>query len=151
MSTKNDRRSPSVLIRKLGTGWNSLSEGLKHRYSPQGTPWVPPTDVAELADGYIIRMEAPGLDKDQISLLQDGLSLVVEGDRSAPVLVGDATFLSLEIQYGPFERVIEFDEAFDLTGARATYCGGILTIEIRKTTRPPRTAQYIRISIQETM
>lgn len=150
MSSRNDRRTPSVLTKKLGTAWNSLSEGLRHRYSPQGTPWVPPTDIAELGDHFIIRMEAPGLDRDQISLLQDGTSLVVEGNRPAPILSSEASFLSLEIQYGPFERVIDFDEAFDLTGAKATYIGGILIIEIRKVPRIPRTAQYVRIRIQET-
>jgi HSP20 family molecular chaperone IbpA len=150
MSIKNDRRNPSALTRKLGTSWNALSEGMRARYAPQGTPWVPPTDVAELADCFIIRMEAPGLDAGQISLLQDGMSLVVEGHRSAPALATEASFLSIEIQYGPFERVIEFDEPFDLTGARASYSGGILSFEIRKATRTPRTAQFVRIRIQET-
>ena len=127
-----------------------MSEGMRQRYSPQGTPWVPPTDVAELDNRFIIRMEAPGLDRDQISLLQDGTSLVVEGNRPAPILSTEVSFLSLESQYGPFERVIDFDEAFDLTDAKASYIGGILIIEIRKAHRAPRTAQYVRIRIQET-
>jgi HSP20 family molecular chaperone IbpA len=61
----------------------------------------------------------------------------------------EASFLSLEIQYGPFERVIEFDEPFELSGAKAVYSGGILHIEIRKVAKPPRDAQYVRIRIQE--
>ncbi len=149
MTPKSPRRTPSALTRKLGTVWNTMSEGLHHRYSPQGTPWVPPTDVAELEGMYHIRMEAPGLDAQQVSLLQDGCSLVVEGTRPSPSLSPEASFLSLEIQYGPFERVIEFDEPFDLTGAKAIYAGGILHIEIRKSGKPPRDAQYVRIRIQE--
>ena len=54
-----------------------------------------------------------------------------DGSRSAK-----CKFLVMEINYGPFECVIEIPPGYDLSEARAAYQNGFLRVEVPKDARP---------------
>src|SRR5262245_56328932 len=43
--------------------------------------WVPPIDVHEIADAYVLTVEVPGLKRDDIELLAEASRLTVRGRR----------------------------------------------------------------------
>jgi HSP20 family molecular chaperone IbpA len=73
--------------------------------------WAPATDVYETAGHYVILMEIAGVDRDRLEVTLDGSLLRVRGERCEPAPAEAKALLHLmEIDYGPFERVIELPE-----------------------------------------
>jgi HSP20 family protein len=47
-------------------------------------PWVPPADISETEDAYVVRAELPGVNKDQIEVQLQERELVIRGEIPAP-------------------------------------------------------------------
>lgn len=119
-------------------------------FSAPGQPFVPPTDVVEYSDRVVIRMEVPGVDRDELMIVQEDRFVIVQGKRKRPPHEREAqTYRLTEIQYGPFGRVFEFPDFLDLSQVRADYDEGFLTIRIPKTGKAPRQPISLRIRIEK--
>lgn len=95
--------------------------------------WVPNADVIECADGLVIRLEVAGVDQRSIHVLATELALVISGRRVNPNTGGTASgirFRQMEIEYGPFERVLPLPFPVDRAHARARINQGLLEIEL---------------------
>ncbi len=139
-----------TLQRALGGMTDPFSALNRPMYSPAGQPWVPPADVIDSPTHIVIRMEVPGVDRRELSIMQEGRLIIVEGERVRPP--GEehqASLLMMEIQYGPFGRVFELPEYVNVEDIQAVYRQGFLTIRIRKSPTPPHCVNFIRINIQE--
>ena len=77
----------------------------------------------------VVHAELAGIDPDELSLEIEGRELVIAGHRR-PVDSEGRMYQQLEIDFGPFRRVIALGA--DVVGdrARATYVDGILRIEL---------------------
>ena len=101
---------------------------------------VPAAEIHETEDHYSIRLELPGVAHDSIDVKASDRSLSVSAERRNPQAVADAeagasadnTLLS-EFRYGNWSRSFRFAHSLDRDALRATYRGGILTIEAPKT------------------
>jgi HSP20 family molecular chaperone IbpA len=47
----------------------------------------------------------------------------------------------MEINYGPFESVLELPSGYDLTQAKAAYLNGFLRIDVPMAQRPPKSTK----------
>jgi HSP20 family protein len=74
-------------------------------------------------------LELPGVDPDDVRIVASGTALVVSGVRERPHPAG-ARYHQIEIEYGPFERLIELAEAVDADGVTVAYEAGILRLEV---------------------
>ncbi len=61
--------------------------------------------------------------------------------RRPPVVAAGRIYQQLEIEHGPFERVIELGADVESEAARATYVDGMLEIELPIARRNVRTHQ----------
>lgn len=103
------------------------------RASPGAPPWTPNTDVFEGPDGVIVRIELAGVSTDAIELLVEDTALSVRGVRRDPQCAETATgyrFRQMEMDFGPFERVLQLPFAVDGTNARATLQHGVLMVRL---------------------
>jgi HSP20 family protein len=101
--------------------------------------WAPATDVYETADAYVITLEVPGLQRDQIELsLEDG-RLIIRGrrpDRSAAE--GKVVhYHQVERGHGSFARTVGFADKVDADRVSADLTNGVLTITLPKVPEPP--------------
>jgi HSP20 family protein len=98
--------------------------------------WSPRIDLFDHEDLVLLRVELPGVDKDEVAIVAvpEQRAVVVRGVRQAPPSVpGRSAAVRLEIDYGPFERTIELPEAeFDYAEARAELADGMLSILVPK-------------------
>lgn len=93
--------------------------------------WEPPVDVLETDGELWILVALPGVGADQLQVLVDGGSLIVEGDRPMPGRARAGIIRRLEIPYGHFERRIELPPGrFDI--ARRELVDGCLVLGLRK-------------------
>ncbi len=99
------------------------------------TLWVPNTDVYVTDIGVVVHVEIAGVHKEDMQLVMEGDLLKISGHRQDTNRPAKCKFQMMEINYGPFETVIELPPGYDLSQARASYQNGFLRIEV-----PPLTA-----------
>ena len=58
-------------------------ERLERLAAQHGQAWVPPIDVYETEDRYVVTAEVPGLDREQIDVAVQEKRLMIRGMRSA--------------------------------------------------------------------
>src|SRR6187200_2239659 len=86
----------------------------------------------------VIHAELAGIDPDELTLEIEGRELVLAGHRR-PAESEGRVYQQLEIDFGPFRRVIGLGADVVEDDARATYRDGILRIElplVRSEARP---------------
>jgi HSP20 family protein len=78
---------------------------------------------------FTVLVEIAGIDPDQVNVTATEGSLVISGERRRQRCEGPV-FQQIEIEYGPFERLVHLPEEVDLSQAEARYERGLLTIAI---------------------
>ena len=101
-----------------------LSPGRRGGFSPA-------VDVYYVGDPprAIVRADLAGIDPDEIDLEIRGRELVLAG-RRRPGDDEERLYQQLEIEHGPFRRVVALGAEVDPAAARAVYEGGMLVIEL---------------------
>jgi HSP20 family protein len=111
--------------------------------------WFPRVDVMETAKDILVKVEAPGLAKNEISVAFQGPKLILSGEkRPAKADRSVRGYLCLERSFGKFSRSLYIDRAVDLTKARAELEAGVLTVTIPKL--KDRRGSEFRLEIEET-
>ncbi len=77
----------------------------------------------------IVKAELAGVDIDGVGLEIRGRQLVIAGERRAAESEG-RLYQQIEIEHGPFRRVVELGADVVADEARATYEDGVLEVEI---------------------
>jgi HSP20 family protein len=77
----------------------------------------------------VVHAELAGIDPDEIGLEIEGRELVIAGHRR-PADAEGRVYQQLEIDFGPFRRVIPLGADVVADQARATYRDGILRVEL---------------------
>jgi HSP20 family protein len=77
----------------------------------------------------IVRADLAGVDPNAVQLEIRGRELVLSGSREAQ-RGDDRVYQQLEIEHGPFRRVVALGAEVDPDGADARYEDGILTVEL---------------------
>src|SRR5215469_14174681 len=105
--------------------------------------WVPNTDVYTTDNGLVIKVELAGMRSEHLEITVEGNRLRISGNRPDECRSAKAHFLVMEINYGPFESVLELPPGYDLSQAKAAYLNGFLRIDVpvvqrsSKSTRVP--------------
>ncbi|MFH0908832.1 MAG: Hsp20/alpha crystallin family protein [bacterium] len=132
--TKNLLAQWSQIQRKLA----GLNDQLSHPHV--STEWVPNTDVYDGPDGLVVKVELAGVACDSFSIHLEQHTLVIEGVRRDPyagpapseagATVAGYRLRQMEIEYGPFRRVIPLPYPVSASKARARCEGGICEIRL---------------------
>lgn len=112
------------------------------RQRSPGAGFCPPADVyfEEANDEIVVRLELPGVERDEIQLYVERRQLSVRGRRVFPSSDG-RVYQQVEMDYGPFERRIRFTVDVNVEDARATYDGGILEVRLPLLRQEAKTQQ----------
>jgi HSP20 family protein len=92
--------------------------------------WVPNTDVYATDSGLVIKVELAGMRSDNLEIMVEGNRLHISGNRPDGCRAPKCNFLVMEINYGPFESVLELPPGYDLNLAKAAYLNGFLRIDV---------------------
>ena len=92
--------------------------------------WVPNTDVYSTDTGLVIKIELPGMKSENLDITVEGNQLRIAGNRPDCCRASNCNFLVMEINYGPFESVLELPPGFDLSQAKAIYVNGFLRVDV---------------------
>ena len=82
-------------------------------------------------------VELPGVEPESVRIAVDERSLTIAGERPRPRVDGQV-YQQIEIEYGPFQRVVQLAEDVDVAASSATYERGLLTIRLPVAGLPAR-------------
>lgn len=86
---------------------------------------------------FTVVVDIAGIDPDRVKVTTSERALVISGERHRDEC-GGRTYQQMEVEYGPFQRVIQLPDHADPTTAEATYDKGLLRIVIPIAKPAPR-------------
>lgn len=127
--------------------WGPLLREIDGIYGPQAFPTrgqkmtprldqSPRYEVDETDDYYVISLDIPGVNRDDLKLEVTGSQLIITGERKS---LGRA----VNQRYGKFQRVFSLPDGVTADGVAAEYIDGVLRLAITK----PATIKPIKIKI----
>ena len=107
--------------------------------------FTPAVDVYYVADPprAVVRAELAGVRAAEIELEIRGRELILAGQRRVAEPEEERVYQQLEIQHGPFRRVISLGADVDADAAKASFEDGVLTVELP--IRAPEGARQVPI------
>lgn len=111
------------------------------RFSPDTSGWVPPVDLHETADRYVLVAELPGLQPGDARIaVHDGRLTLSGARREGPAC---QQYHRIERGHGAFSRTFQLPLPVDVDAITADLQDGVLTVTVPKIPDAPR---RIRIS-----
>ncbi len=98
--------------------------------------WEPALDFAEAEKEYIVRLEVPGMTRDDFDVTIDGTLLTLAGKRESHEEKKGEDFLWQERQVGRFMRTLRLPAPVKEAEVAAAYENGILTVKLPKLPAP---------------
>jgi len=94
--------------------------------------WIPPADIAEYADHFILKLDVPGVNAQAIEVTLEHSVLTISGERQKEAAQADVQRTRLERAFGRFHRRFTLPETVDAASVRATNNNGVLEVIIPK-------------------
>jgi len=92
--------------------------------------WRPPVDIYETNDGVVLKVELPGIKKEDVSVEIKDNVLTLKGERLLDPEIKDENYYRKERSFGKFNRSFSLQEPIKPDLIKASFKGGVLTIEI---------------------
>jgi len=109
----------------------------------QGRRWVPPMDLVEAEDHFVLKADLPGLAERDVNIeVQDG-TLTISGERKAEHEEREKGWYRIERSFGSFSRSLTLPDGVDADRIEASFADGVLEVHIPK----PEERKPRRISI----
>jgi len=89
-------------------------------------------DVFEDEQRLVVRVEAPGLEKEDIDIQVENDALVVSGEKRFARESTQGHWRVMQCAYGSFRRVVPLQARVQADQAKATYKNGVLRVELPK-------------------
>jgi len=100
--------------------------------SATATAWAPALDISERKDAYLVTVELPGVEADDLDItLEDGL-LTIQGERHFAHDSSEQQFHRVERRYGSFRRSITLPAQVQAEQIEASFDNGVLQILVPK-------------------
>ena len=94
--------------------------------------WSPLTDISENKDQYILKMDLPGVSKENLKLnFHDG-ELIISGERKQEKEDKDSKYHRIERTYGKYYRSFTLPQTIQADKINAEFKDGQLTITVPK-------------------
>ena len=104
--------------------------------------WIPPMDLVESDDHFVLRADLPGLDEKDVKIEVQDKVLTLSGERRFEHEAKKDGFYRVERASGSFSRSLTLPDGVDLDAIAASFDKGVLEIRIPKPEeRKPRRVQ----------
>jgi HSP20 family protein len=118
----------------VGRTHNRLS-GPNEQWTQNANMWAPELETFLRDDQFVVRMDLPGVNKEDVHVEVTDEAIVVHGERQQTHEEERDGFYRSERTYGRFYREVQLPEGAKPDSAKANYRDGVLEISV---TAPPR-------------
>jgi HSP20 family protein len=96
------------------------------------TGWTPVADVYETPETFVVLLEIPGLEREDLEVGVTDSIVTVKGERRLSGTTRPESFYRMERSYGTFARTFRFTEAIDPARIGAHLEDGLLRLDLPK-------------------
>jgi len=94
--------------------------------------WLPPVDISEEANQFVLHVDLPGVDPRAVEITSDKGVLTIRGQRSANSTQTAEGYRRVERTKGEFQRRFSLPDSADTQNIKAKSVHGVLEIVIPK-------------------
>jgi HSP20 family protein len=94
--------------------------------------WTPPVEIYETNEALVVRVELPGVAKEDVHVELHEHTLTLRGERKPDPQVKEGQYYRQERVYGPFQRTFMLPTQVDMGKVQATYRDGLLELKLPK-------------------
>jgi HSP20 family protein len=110
-------------------------EQLRHvaaqlEFAPAPVAWVPRADCYASPDAFVVQLEIPGIEREDVKIFFKHGECVVRGERKPTNGSSEMRLLGAERPWGPFERRFPLPMGSDPERIKAVYRNGMLEINV---------------------
>jgi HSP20 family protein len=96
------------------------------------TVWIPPVDISERKDAYLVSVELPGIGIDDLEITFESGLLTIQGERHVAHDSAEQKMHRVERRYGAFRRSITLPTHVMADAIEASMQDGVLQIMVPK-------------------
>jgi len=96
------------------------------------TAWTPAVDIAEHDDQFVVKVELPGVNKDDVKITLENNILTIRGEKKQEKETKKENYHRVERSYGSFQRSFTLPTTVKSDKIDAVYKDGILHIALPK-------------------
>ena len=89
-------------------------------------------EVEETEKEIVVRLEVPGMDKENCRVMIEGNRLFISGEKRFERSSDNSAYHVMERAYGAFQRIVPLPKSVREEQAEASYQNGVLTIRLPK-------------------
>lgn len=127
--------------------WDPFSEFDRFGPGAGGAGFLPAVDVRETRDGFLFRVDLPGVKEEDVDVSLTGNRLTISGQRQDEKREEQDSYHSYECSYGSFSRSFTLPDTTDADNVRAELKNGVLDVTIPK--RPEVKARRISLGSRQ--
>jgi len=94
--------------------------------------WTPAVDIAEHDDEYLVKVELPGVNKEDVKITIESNVLTIRGEKKQEKETKKENYHRVERNYGSFQRSFTLPSTVKSDKIDASYKDGILSISLPK-------------------
>ena len=94
--------------------------------------WLPPMDLVETDDDFVLRVDLPGLSEEEVKIELEDNVLTISGERKAEHEQRKEGYYRVERASGIFARSLTLPEGVEPSGVTAKFDRGVLEVRIPK-------------------
>jgi HSP20 family protein len=121
----------SSLRREINRLLEDFLEGGLSRGKGDG-PMEPAVEICDTSDAIVVRVQVPGVRREDLRLTVSGDTLTVQGEARAAQDAEQYTLHQQEFHYGTFSRTVALPATVRTDGTTAQLTDGILTVTMPK-------------------
>jgi len=135
-------RQASGAMTRFTRGRGDKTPGEGRELAERSTGWgLLAAEVFDDDDRIVVRVEAPGMAKDDLDISVQDDFLVVSGEKHMAREHTEGRWQVTECAYGSFQRVVPLPDTVDTAKADASYKDGVLRVELPKAAQRRRKVQ----------
>ncbi len=141
------RYEPWTMLNQLH---NQLNRVWEREFESNGTTsaatadWIPPADIEEYKDRFVLKLDVPGVDVSAVDITLDQGVLSVSGERVHDAGAQGVERSRSERPHGRFHRRFTLPDTVDANGVHAAGRNGIIEVTIPK--QPKAQPRRIQVS-----
>lgn len=136
------RFTPSHDMRRLQREIDGIFDSFfsPSRNENDSASWAPRVDLSESEDAYLVHVDVPGMQKEDLNIDVHEGRLTISGERNAEQQDDGHKYVRVERSYGRFYRSFTLPQTVKEDEIEATYENGVLSVRVPKAeeTKPRR-------------
>ncbi|PSP86789.1 heat-shock protein Hsp20 [Halobacteriales archaeon QS_4_69_34] len=137
MSRRNPFQDIEDLFDRMGRDIDRVSRELGQLPGPAGelasrNARSPAVDVEDAIDEFVVTVDLPGYDREDIDLSVNDRTLRISAGRETTDETGEGSYIRRERRRSMVNRSVSLPEGVEEQNASATYTNGVLTVRLPK-------------------